>query len=166
MRAKARAVVLTVIVLLATMAPAASAGPAQLNVLMSVDQQKAIPGDVLDYSVEVTNLSQDAAIHIEMSSHIPDDTTGVTDQCPEGPIEEDGDICIAPAVPTPGLGESVHQVQMGFGPLEPRQTATFRFSVRIDDDAVIGSKVRNHAHATVDNSSESSNQVSTMVVAG
>lgn len=166
MRAKSRAVLLAVVVvLLGTTASTVSAGPPQLNVQMDVDQQKAVRGDVLDYVVEVRNLSHDTALHIEMESHIPEDTTGVTDQCPEGPIEDDGDICIAPAVPTPGLGEDVHQVRMGFGSLEPGQTAVFRFSVRIDADAVIGSKIRNHAHAIVDNSSESSNQVSTMVVA-
>lgn len=141
---------------------AANSGPPQLNVLMSVDKLRAASGDTLTYEVRVRNLADEAAVQVQMSSHIPEHTTGVTDQCPEGTIEPDGDICIAPAVPTPGLGENVHQVQMGFGPLEPGQTATFRFSVRIDD-APVGSKVRNHAHAIQDNSSESSNQVSTLV---
>lgn len=144
----------------------AEAGPPQLNVLMDVDKQQATRGEILNYEVRVTNLAQEEALHVQMSSHLPEHTTGVTDQCPDGPIEPDGDICIAPSVPTPGLGDAFHQVQMGFGPLGSGETATFRFSVRINDDAPIGLKIRNHAHAEQDHSSEDSNHVQTRVVSG
>lgn len=139
----------------------------QVNVLMKVDKNKAARGDLLHYKVSVRNLTEESLAHVEMTSHIPSQTTGVTDQCPEGPVEPDGDICIAPNVPTPGLGESAHQVRMGFGPLARHATVVLRFTVRINDDATIGSKLPNHAHAQGDLGPEHpSNQVSTTVIEG
>jgi hypothetical protein len=139
----------------------------QLAVAMKVDRQKASPEDLLRYEVSVRNLTEETLAHIEMSSHIPTQTTGATDQCPDGTIEPDGDICFAPSVPTPGLGEAVHQVHMGAGPVAYRQTIVFRFAVRIDANAEIGTKIHNHAHAAGDLGGEhESNEVVTQIVKG
>lgn len=159
---------ITVFVLTAALVaiPGARAATPQLDVLMKADRQSVSPGELITYEVSVRSLTNDL-LHVQMSSHIPLQTTGATDQCPDGPIEPDGDICIAPQVPTPGLGEAVHQVQMGSGPVDRHDKVVFRFTVRVDDTAVVGTKLHNHAHAFGDIGPEhDSNEVVTPVVDG
>lgn len=140
-------------------------GPS-LAVHLSVDKGKAVPGETLEYVVRVTNVGDVEARRVEMTSHYPTETTAASTNCPEGTFEPDGDICIAPDVPTPGVGDPVHQVSFGFGPVAPGQTVTFTFAVRIDDDATIGRRLFNHAHASADLGPETtSNTVHTDIVA-
>lgn len=128
--------------------PAEADPGAKLTVSMVVDKVAARRGDIIRYQVRVENVGDGVALDVEVDSHIPSQTTATTDACPEGTFEPDGDICFQPSVPTPGLGDSVHQVHHGFGLLGPGEGFSLQFAVRVNDDAVIGSHLPNHAHAT------------------
>jgi uncharacterized repeat protein (TIGR01451 family) len=144
--------------------PARADGP-QLHVSMLVDRVTARPGDVIHYQVVVENLGDTDAGVVRVTSHYPAQTTADGQRCPQGILTSDGDICLGADLPTPGIGESAHQVNHSQGGLAPGATISLLFAVRVNADATLGSHLWNHAHASSASAPEvTSAPVDTLVV--
>lgn len=126
---------------------AGRAAEARLLATAQVDRLVVEPGGSVSYEVRVDNVGGADADHVRVTAHLPAHTTAASEHCPEGTVEPDGDVCLQPEVPTPGAGDDGHQVVHSRSPLAAGDGFTFRFRVRIDDDAPVGELLRTHAHA-------------------
>jgi uncharacterized repeat protein (TIGR01451 family) len=145
--------------------PARAAGP-QLHVSILVDRVTARPGDVIHYEVRVENLGDSDAGVVRVTSHYPVGTTAATQSCPNGTIEPDGDLCLHPDLPTPGLGDSAHQVNNSRSGLAPGAAFSVLFAVRVNADTALGSHLPDHAHASSETAAEVTSAPVDTLVAG
>lgn len=144
----------------------AHADEVRLLVTMQVDRLVVTPGGSISYAVRVDNVGDADAAHVRVTSHLPEHTTAVSENCPDGTVEPDGDICLQPQVPTPGAGDGTHQVVHSRSPLAAGDGFTLRFRVRVDEDAPLGTVLPNHAHAATPGGDDvTSARVETLVVA-
>lgn len=134
--------------LVAVAAHAEAAAP-RLLVTTLVDRLVVEPGGRVAYAVRVDNVGDAETTHVRVTAHLPPHTRADSEHCPEGTVEPDGDVCVQPDVPTPGVGDEAHQVVHSRSPLGAGDGFTLRFGVRVDDDAPIGTHLRNHAHAAI-----------------
>lgn len=142
-----------------------SAGP-RLVVTMVVDRLVVERGGLVTYGVRIDNVGNGPAATVGVTSHLPQRTEAATGQCREGAIEPDGDVCVHVEVPTPGIGEDVHQVGHTRVQLAAGSGFTLTFTVRVDHTAPVGTRLANHAHASLDAGPElDTAAVDTLVVA-
>lgn len=145
--------------------PASAEHGAELLVTMQVDRMVVEPGGSLIYWVRVDNIGDDEAAHVRVTAHLPRHTTATTEHCGDGTIEPDGDVCVHPDGPTPGAGDTTHQVVSSRSPLPAGDGFTLAFSVGVDGDAPMGERLENHAHAATPFGEEHSTApVETLVV--
>lgn len=145
--------------------PADGALGPELLVTMQVDRLVVEPGGLVTYWARVDNVGDADAQNVRLLSHLPPRTTAASVQCPEGIIEPDGDVCFQPQIPTPGVGDDTHQVVHSRSPLAAGEGFTLTFAVRVDGDALPGTRLSNHAHASADAGvEEASAPVDTLVV--
>jgi len=128
-------------------------------VFMDVDKEQAAPGDTLNYSIAVQNRSKDG-VRLTVLTHIPVQTRFISsDSCPAGGVSVSSSC---PFLFTEGQA-GVHQIRYSRS-LGPDKTDVFRFAVQIDVNAVVGSRVTNHAHIQGPNvATKTSNEVPTNV---
>lgn len=136
--------------------PGVFRGDWDLRPRMEADKETVEPNGTIEYALIVSNVGEERFQgDFVLTSHIPFGTTGVTDPCPEGPVEPDGDVCVQPAAPTPGSpSQDVHQVTYSVGftgddGLDPGEEDRSSFRVRVNPSTSSGTKIANHAHLDV-----------------
>lgn len=145
-----------------------------LRITMSVDKSQAMAADRLTYTIVVTNVGRGIARELNISSHLPGHTTGMTDDtCGDQPVgvhattEPSQIVCYGLRIQDPTGAKQEHEYRVGQAALRPGYSVRRVFSVVIEPQTPAGTPIRNHAHVQLGTAANApvttSNEVTTVV---
>jgi uncharacterized repeat protein (TIGR01451 family) len=130
---------------------------ADLRFSFRANSPTAAAGDVLEYIATVRNVGKaDFNGNFTIDSHIPLGTTYVG-RCEVPEIDEDGNVCYPAPIPGTTEGQNpddphgvtaIQDIQAK-RTLRPHAEYVFKFRVRVNQGLPAGTEIKNHAHLTV-----------------
>lgn len=125
-------------------------GDAQLSARMLANRDTVAPGEMIEYTVVLTNTGTSTIRgNIDIQSHVPIGTLDARRPCDSdtGVNVDPEHLCVSPAI-APGAGEQTHQVVItSSGRLAPGEERRVSFRVQVTEVTPRGTEISNHAHA-------------------
>lgn len=148
--------------------------PPSMTIRMEVDRSEARAGDVITYTMIVTNNGRGIARNVRITSHIPERTSYVPDECQEPVFVHENPA--SPAGYTIGTcdaagflafqGAGSHPVTISYDSFGPGKQDRIVFRVAVNADAPAGTRIRNHSHVQATASARATSNVVTTIVTG